>query len=69
MLLAVKKETYVLRADKNALRAILGAQEAREGFVPDGDATVEGLHRRMLAEGVRPEESIPSGEILRMREE
>jgi hypothetical protein len=54
-------------ADKEELNRLMDGMEARIGFVPDPDATIEKLRDMLRAEGVRPEDNLFSREIIRMR--
>jgi hypothetical protein len=54
-------------ANKEELNRLMDEIEARMGVVREPGMTIEKLRKRMLAEGVRPEENAASREILRMR--
>jgi hypothetical protein len=63
------KDVPVRLADKADIKRVLDEVNCRMGFVPDPDATVEQLHARMRADGIRPEENRLSSEIVRLRYE
>jgi hypothetical protein len=56
-------------ADKQALVKILEEQDARLGLKHDPNATAAESRRRILADGVRPEDNIGSRGIIDAREE
>jgi hypothetical protein len=68
MAIELKPDVTSLMADKEALRAILEAQDAATGFVPDRTITPQKLREMMLADGVRPQDNLGSRDIIQMRE-
>jgi hypothetical protein len=55
--------------DKAAIQKIVAEQNERIGFVPDPEATPEGVRARMLALGIRAEDNMASCGIIAAREE
>jgi hypothetical protein len=54
--------------DKNLVRDIVRQQNARDGFVPDPDATGVQSQEMMRSLGVRPEDNIGSCGIIAARD-
>jgi hypothetical protein len=57
----------ILTVDKAELNRRMDEIEARMGFVPVPDATIERLWELLLAEGVRPQNNELTRELLQMR--
>ena len=55
--------------DKAWLRTQFAEMDARTGFVPDPSVTALEARKRMLADGIRPEDNVLSSEIIRQRYE
>jgi hypothetical protein len=53
--------------DKAELRRLMDEVNRQTGFVAGADVTLEELHARQIAAGVRPEECGASRELYRMR--
>jgi hypothetical protein len=67
MITRPKTEPPVHSVNKEELNRRMDEIEARMGFVPAPDATIEKLREMLLAEGVRPEENELTRELLQMR--
>ena len=55
--------------DLETVRAIIERRNARMGFVPIPNPSIQRIRELMWADGVRPEENLFSRGIIEMREE
>lgn len=70
--MAAPKKTELLDiparfADKEELKRLVDQLYEQMGILPGADLSIEELHERMQAEGIRAEDNAFSREIIRMR--
>lgn len=53
--------------DRRAVLKALAEHNAAVGFVPDDSVTIEELHAKMVAEGIRPEDNAGTREMIALR--
>ena len=67
MITRPKTDAPVRFVDKAEMNRRMDEIEARMGFVPAPDATIERLRELLLAEGAEPEQNELTRELLQMR--